>query len=75
MSEESAAPKKPVFDGPALSLEEELAAAKADPEPKPSIETVNASLKDGVNRCPKCGSTEVRQRAATGMLACMFCRH
>lgn len=68
-------PQKPTFDGPPLSLEEELAAARAEPEPGPSIETVNASLKDGLNRCPKCGGTDVQLRASTGMLICLFCRH
>ncbi|NYJ00798.1 Zn finger protein HypA/HybF involved in hydrogenase expression [Nocardioides thalensis] len=68
-------PQQPTFDGPPLSLEEELAAAKAEPEPKPSIETVNESLKDGLNRCPKCGSTDVRLRGSTGMLVCLFCRN
>lgn len=68
-------PQQPTFDGPPLSLEEELAAAKAEPEPGPSIETVNESLKDGLNRCPKCGSTDVRLRASTGMLVCLFCRN
>ncbi|MCR1782475.1 TFIIB-type zinc ribbon-containing protein [Nocardioides carbamazepini] len=75
MSQESAEPQQPTFDGPPLSLEEELAAAKAEPEPKPSIETVNESLKDGLNRCPKCGSTDVRLRGSTGMLVCLFCRN
>ncbi|GAB2984506.1 TFIIB-type zinc ribbon-containing protein [Nocardioides montaniterrae] len=73
--QEPAEPKEPTFDGPPLSLDEELAAAKAAPEPQPSIETVNASLKDGVNRCPKCGSTDVRLHAATGKLVCLFCRN
>jgi len=68
-------PQKPTFDGPPLSLEEELAAAQAEPEPTPSIETINESLRDGVNRCPKCGSTDVRLRGSTGMLTCLFCRH
>lgn len=75
MSQESAEPQRPTFDGPPLSLEEELAAAKAEPEPGPSIETVNESLKDGLNRCPKCGSTDVRLRGSTGMLVCLFCRN
>ncbi|WGX98786.1 hypothetical protein [Nocardioides sp. L-11A] len=75
MSQESAEPQQPTFDGPPLSLEEELAAAKAEPEPKPSIETVNESLKDGLNRCPKCGSTDVQLRGSTGMLICLFCRN
>lgn len=68
-------PRTPTFDGPPLSLEEELAAARAEPEPGPDIATVNESLADGVNRCPKCGSTDVRLRGSTGMLVCLFCRH
>ena len=68
-------PDAPVFDGPPLSLEEELAAARAAPEPGPSIDTVNESLADGLNRCPKCGSTDVRLRQSTAMLVCLFCRH
>jgi DNA-directed RNA polymerase subunit RPC12/RpoP len=70
-----AQPQQPTFDGPPLSLEEELAAAKAEPEPGPSIETINESLKDGLNRCPKCGSTDVSLRGSTGMLVCHFCRN
>ena len=73
MTQESA-PQQP-FDGPPLSLEEELAAARAEPEPAPSIETVNESLKDGLNRCPKCGGTDVQLRGSTGNLVCLFCRH
>ncbi|MFT4262168.1 MAG: TFIIB-type zinc ribbon-containing protein [Nocardioides sp.] len=72
---DSEGPRRPTFDGPPLSLEEEIAAAKAEPEPGPSIETVNVAVKDGVNRCPKCGSTDVQLREATGMLVCRFCRH
>ncbi|GAA5121995.1 TFIIB-type zinc ribbon-containing protein [Alloalcanivorax gelatiniphagus] len=68
-------PDAPVFDGPPPSLEEELAAARAEPAPGPDIETVNESLADGLNRCPKCGSTDVRLRASTGLLVCLFCRH
>lgn len=75
MSHESVDPQQPTFEGPPLSLEEELAAARAEPEPGPSIETVNESLKDGLNRCPKCGSTDVRLRGSTGMLVCLFCRN
>lgn len=68
-------PDAPVFDGPPLSLEEELAAARAEPAPGPDIDTVNAALADGVNRCPRCGSTDVRLRGSTAMLVCLFCRH
>ena len=46
------------------------------PEPAPpTLDMANTSLQDGVNRCPKCGSTEVQLRASTGMLICQFCRH
>jgi len=75
MSQESVDPQQPTFEDPPLSLEEELAAARAEPEPKPSIETVNESLKDGLNRCPKCGSTDIRLRGSTGNLVCLFCRN
>jgi DNA-directed RNA polymerase subunit RPC12/RpoP len=68
-------PNAPVFDGPPLSLEEELAAARAEPVPGPGIDMVNESLADGLNRCPKCGSTDVRLRGSTSMLMCLFCRH
>lgn len=75
MAGESTQPKGPTFDEPPLSLQEELAAAKAEPEESPSIETVNESLRDGLNHCPKCGSTEVQLRASSGMLICLFCRN
>lgn len=75
MTQDPVEPKRPTFDGPPLSLEEEIAAAKAEPEPGPSIETVNESLRDGVNRCPKCGSSDVQLRGSTGMLICLFCRN
>lgn len=68
-------PDAPVFDGPPLSLQEEVAAARAEPEPGPGIDTVNESLADGVNRCTRCGATDVRLRPSTGMLVCLFCRH
>ncbi len=44
------------------------------PDPA-AIDTASTELKDGVNRCPKCGATEIRQRAGTDQLICLFCRH
>ncbi|MFC6152455.1 hypothetical protein [Nocardioides yefusunii] len=44
-------------------------------EPDPVIDTRNTALHDGVNRCPKCGSTEIQLRVSTQMLICLFCRH
>jgi len=40
-----------------------------------AIDTSSAELKDGLNRCPKCGSTEIRQKPGTDELICLFCRH
>lgn len=52
------------------------AAATADAAPAPAgPQTENERLRDGVNRCPKCGSTDVQLRPATGTLICLFCRH
>ncbi|HAM44205.1 MAG TPA: hypothetical protein DCM67_04145 [Propionibacteriaceae bacterium] len=48
-------------------------------EPEPAqpqqVNTANTALQDGVNRCPKCGSTDIQLRVSTGMLVCLFCRH
>ncbi|MFT3898546.1 MAG: TFIIB-type zinc ribbon-containing protein [Thermomonas sp.] len=40
-----------------------------------AIDTESDELKDGVNRCPKCGSTDIRQRAGTDLLVCLYCRN
>ncbi|MGB3067764.1 MAG: TFIIB-type zinc ribbon-containing protein [Ottowia sp.] len=44
------------------------------PDPA-AIDTSATELHDGVNRCPKCGSTEIRQRAGSDQLICLYCRH
>lgn len=44
------------------------------PDPA-AIDTSSAELRDGLNRCPKCGSTEIRQRAGSDQLICLYCRH
>ena len=41
----------------------------------PTIDTSNDRLRDGTNRCPKCGATEIQLRPSAGMLICLFCRH
>jgi len=51
-------------------IQEELLA----PDPA-VIDTRSTELSDGVNRCPKCGSTEIELRTSTGMLVCLFCRN
>jgi hypothetical protein len=40
-----------------------------------AIDTATAELTDGVNRCPKCGSTEIRQKPGDDVLMCLYCRH
>lgn len=45
------------------------------PAPDPVISTQNERLDDGLNRCPKCGATEIQLRPSAGMLVCLFCRH
>lgn len=49
--------------------------ADAAPSAPPVIDTENTRLADGLNRCPKCGSTDIQLRVSTGMLVCLFCRH
>jgi DNA-directed RNA polymerase subunit RPC12/RpoP len=46
-----------------------------DPTAAPVIDTQNERLDDGVNRCPRCGATEIQLRPSAGMLICLFCRH
>jgi ribosomal protein S27E len=36
--------------------------------------TENEGLQDGVNRCPKCGSTDIRPQPGADTLVCLFCR-
>ncbi len=40
-----------------------------------ALDTRAEALKDGVNRCPKCGASEVRLMLGTDVLVCQFCRH
>lgn len=44
------------------------------PDPA-ALDTRAAELKDGLNRCPKCGSTDVRLKLGTDVLVCQFCRN
>ncbi len=55
-------------------LPEPVRAELQAPDPQP-LDTADKSLRDGLNHCPKCGSTEVRQRAGTERLVCLYCRH
>ena len=51
-------------------IREELEA----PDPV-AIDTSASELKDGANRCPKCGATEIRHKTGTDLLVCQYCRH
>jgi ribosomal protein L37AE/L43A len=44
------------------------------PDP-PALDTADPRLKDGLNHCPKCGSTDIRQRPGSDLLVCAYCRH
>ena len=40
-----------------------------------AIDTSAAELKDGANRCPKCGATDIRHKTGSDLLVCLFCRN
>ena len=42
---------------------------------KKRIVQTDEGAKDGQNKCPKCGATDISLNAKTGMLRCNFCRH
>jgi hypothetical protein len=40
-----------------------------------ALDTAAAELKDGVNRCPKCGATDIRHKPGSDLLICAYCRN
>jgi hypothetical protein len=40
-----------------------------------AIDMSAEELKDGLNRCPKCGSTDIRQKPGSDLLICLYCRN
>ncbi len=40
-----------------------------------AINTSASELKDGLNRCPKCGATDIRHKAGSDLLVCLYCRN
>ncbi|TCT22575.1 TFIIB-type zinc ribbon-containing protein [Thermomonas haemolytica] len=40
-----------------------------------AIDTAAEELKDGLNRCPKCGASDIRQKPGSDLLICLYCRH
>ena len=42
---------------------------------EPKIVKTDEGAKDGQNKCPSCGATDISVNAKTGKLRCNFCRH
>ncbi len=40
-----------------------------------AIDTAAEELKDGLNRCPKCGATDIRHKHGSDLLVCLYCRN
>ena len=40
-----------------------------------AIDTAVEEFKNGLNRCPKCGASDVRHEAGSDLLVCHYCRH
>jgi len=39
-----------------------------------AIDTTAEELKDGLNRCPRCGATDIRHKPGSDLLVCLYCR-
>jgi DNA-directed RNA polymerase subunit RPC12/RpoP len=65
-------PGSPPIDPATLpeAIREELLA----PDPV-AIDTSATELEDGVNRCPKCGATDIRHKPGSDLLVCLYCRN
>ena len=42
---------------------------------EPTIVQTDVGAKDGQNKCPKCGATDISLNVSKGLLRCNFCRH
>jgi len=40
-----------------------------------AIDTSASELKNGLNRCPKCGATDIRHKPGGDLLICLYCRN
>lgn len=77
--EQAAAEGQPVTPAPEQPAAQATAPAQsaqpgapAQPEPPQAAQPTGHN---GLNRCPKCGSTEIQPVPATANLICMFCRY
>ena len=41
----------------------------------PKVVKTDEGAKDGQNKCPKCGATDISLNVKNGKLRCNFCRH
>ena len=41
----------------------------------PKVIDTDVGAKNGQDKCPKCGATDISLNPKTGMLRCNFCRH
>jgi ribosomal protein S27E len=41
----------------------------------PTVLNTSTGKDDGLNKCARCGSSEIRYDLKTGMLVCLFCQH
>ena len=48
---------------------------KKEKKNEPKIVKTDVDAKDGQNKCPKCGSTDIVTNTNNGKLRCMYCRH
>ena len=40
-----------------------------------ALDTASPELKDGLNRCPKCGATDIQHKQGSDLLVCAYCRN
>ena len=61
---------------PDSKLEKEiLEQSQKDSTDTPTVVKTDVGAKDGQNKCPKCGATDISLNTKTGKLRCNFCRH
>lgn len=57
-------------------MQDEVLASSSVPEAQaPTVVKTDVGAKDGQNKCPKCGATDISVNLNTGKLRCNFCRH
>ena len=60
-----------------MDEKEKLDNEKVEQEKKSNKKIIKTDIdaKDGQNKCPKCGATDISLNSKTGKLRCNFCRH